>query len=251
MFLAISVLPTPFGPITITLVASLRKSRDISASMAARSQRLGHFQSKSQRGLKRPIWASLKRRSKPRRARSCSSQSRRDGTQPSATASVQCASKPCSCSALARVRRISRSVLIGCVLQLVIAVEGMRPYRRILCPHVIGQVGDDGRKLLVLLATALESQAHGVGMGHIALEGFGDSGFEFGCAVACQQAHQGGGDGAEVVAALSGAHQQDLAGRRGLSELIGGAVTVGGALLLDQRVNMRGILDLRALIVAA
>ena len=43
--------------------------------MAARSQRLGQFQSKSHSGLKRPIWAACSRRSRLRRARSCSSQS--------------------------------------------------------------------------------------------------------------------------------------------------------------------------------
>ena len=39
----------------MALVASLRKSSAISASKAARSQRLGQVQSKSQSGLKRPI----------------------------------------------------------------------------------------------------------------------------------------------------------------------------------------------------
>ena len=37
--------------------------------MAARSQRLGQFQSKSQSGLKRPIWAVFSRRSRLRQAR--------------------------------------------------------------------------------------------------------------------------------------------------------------------------------------
>jgi hypothetical protein len=46
---------------------------DINAAKVARSQRLGHVQSKSQTALKRPIWASWRRRSRLRRARSCSS----------------------------------------------------------------------------------------------------------------------------------------------------------------------------------
>ena len=48
-------LPTPLGPTRMALVASLRKSSAIRASKAARSQRLGQVQSKSQSGLKRPI----------------------------------------------------------------------------------------------------------------------------------------------------------------------------------------------------
>src|SRR5208337_1632582 len=55
MFCARVDLPTPLGPTTTILAASLRKSSAISASMAARSQRLGQFQSKSHNGLKRPI----------------------------------------------------------------------------------------------------------------------------------------------------------------------------------------------------
>ena len=48
-------LPMPLGPANTTLLASLRKSSDISASMPARSQLLGQSQSKSHKGLKRPI----------------------------------------------------------------------------------------------------------------------------------------------------------------------------------------------------
>src|SRR5215472_12904586 len=88
-------------------------------------------------------------------------------------------------------------------------------------------------------------------MRHIALERFGDGGFEFGGTVALQEAHQGGGDGAEIVAALGGAHEQDLARRRGLSEVVGGPMTASSALLAYQLVDMRGILDLCALVVAA
>src|SRR5580700_8132224 len=46
--------PTPFGPTSTALVASLRKSRHISASKLARSIAVGQFQSKSHKGLKRP-----------------------------------------------------------------------------------------------------------------------------------------------------------------------------------------------------
>ena len=82
MLRAMVDLPTPLGPTTTALPASLRKSSAISASMAARSQRVGHDQSKSASGLKRPILASLSRRSRLRRARSVSSQSSKVAAQP-------------------------------------------------------------------------------------------------------------------------------------------------------------------------
>src|SRR5215472_4304300 len=89
MFWAIIDLPTPFGPTSTTLVASLRNSSVISVSMATRSQRLGQAQSKSQSALKRPIWAVRNRRSRLRRARSCSSQPSNDVTQVSLAISPQ------------------------------------------------------------------------------------------------------------------------------------------------------------------
>src|SRR5271165_6585991 len=99
MFCARVDLPTPFGPTTTILAASLRKSSAISASMAARSQRLGQFKSKSHNGLKRPIWALRSRRSRPRLARCRSSQSSSGATQASVATSGQCATRPCRCSA--------------------------------------------------------------------------------------------------------------------------------------------------------
>ncbi|HME22401.1 MAG TPA: hypothetical protein VKI44_13840 [Acetobacteraceae bacterium] len=48
-------------------------------------------------------------------------------------------------------------------------------------------------------------------------------------AVAFEQPHQGCGDGAEIGAALGGAHEQGLAGGRGLSQAVGGAMLTGGA----------------------
>ena len=74
---------------------------------------------------------------------------------------------------------------------------------------------------------------------------------QIGGAVAIEQPHQGGGDGTEIGAALGGAHQQALAGRSRLGEAIGGAMLASGALMLDQRLDMGGILDLRSLVVAA
>jgi len=53
----------------------------------------GQFQSKSQSGLKRPIRASFKRRSRLRRCRSCSSQASSVATQSAAITCGQCANR--------------------------------------------------------------------------------------------------------------------------------------------------------------
>src|SRR4051794_4484873 len=250
MFCANVDLPTPLGPTRTTLVASARKSSAISASMAARSQRLGQAQSKSQSGLKRPICASFSRRSRLRRRRSCSSQSRSGATQPEATASGQWASKPCRCSASARARRVSAS-FIDCVLELVIESKRVRLHRRVAGLHVGGQLDGDRRGLTTLLAPAFECEADGIGMRYVTLECLTDGGLQLGSAVAVQQPCQPVGDGTEVGAALGGPHEQVLAGRSDLGEAVGGAVLPRGALVRDQGLEVAVLLDLRALVVAA
>src|SRR6516225_209023 len=167
--------PTPFGPTRTTLVASLRKSSDISASTAARSQRLGQFQSKSQIGLKRPMRAWRKRRSRLRRARSCSSQSMRVCTQLSVAACVQCARRPLRLSALARTSKVSR-LFIDWLLELVIGFEAVRGDVGIARLDVGRQIEGDVRRGLTLFAALLKRQAHRIGMGHTTCERFADGG---------------------------------------------------------------------------
>src|SRR5215470_9408792 len=170
MFWAIIVLPSPLGATRTTLLGSLRNSSDMSASIAPRSHCLGQAQSKSLKGLKAPIWASAKRRSSERRARSCSSQSRRVGTHAASSISCQWASRPLRCKALARACRGSRSVLIGDLLEFVVGVEAVRDDGRILRPHMLGQGDGDGGRGLALLTAPLEDQAHGIGVRHVTLE---------------------------------------------------------------------------------
>ena len=67
------------------------------------------------------------------------------------------------------------------------------------------QVEGDGRGLLALLAVVIECQTHRVGVRHAALQRLADRGIEFGGAIAVEQAQQGRGDGAEIVAAGGGA----------------------------------------------
>src|SRR5262245_16502515 len=251
MFWAIIVLPSPLGATKTTLLGSLRNSSDMSASIATRSHCLGQAQSKSLRGLKGPIWASAKRRSSERRARSCSSQSRRVGSHAASSTSCQWASRPLRCRALARTCKGSRSVLIGGLLEFVIGGEIVGPHGAILGLDVLGQGHGDGGRLLALFAPALEDEAHGIGVRHVALEGLENRGLELCGAVAGQELHQGRGDAAEIAAALGGANEQTLDCWDRGSEMIGGAVTAGGMLLCHQCRDVRTILDLGTLIEGA
>ena len=104
---------------------------------------------------------------------------------------------------------------------------------------------------MALLAAALERYTHRVGMRHAALERLADRGIELCGPIALEQPKQGGGDRSEIVAALGGAQQQSLARRRDLGETVGAAITAGGTLVRDQSLDMRAILDLGALVVAA
>lgn len=72
-------------------------SSDIKPSIAPRSQRVGHFQSKSASGLKRPVRASFSRRSRLRRVRSSSSHPTSFATQSAVAIPGQCATTPFRC----------------------------------------------------------------------------------------------------------------------------------------------------------
>ena len=109
----------------------------------------------------------------------------------------------------------------------------------------------DGGCLAALLTAAFEGEAHGVRVRHIAGQRLGDGGLQFGRAVAVEQPLQTDSDGTEVGATLSSADQQVRGGRHRLRQAIRGTVPAGRMLLLLQGLDMRGVLDLRPLVVAA
>src|SRR5215469_3249868 len=223
MFCASVDLPVPFGPTNTTLLLSVRKLSESSASMAARSIRLGQVQSKSHNGLKRPICAACKRRSRLRWVRSCSSHPSRVSTQPASVASDQCASRPCKRSDWARARRCSKLVIVG-VPQLVIGIELVRSNRRVATPDMFGQHDRDWRLLLPLLAATLEREAYCVGMRHVLCQSLVDGCLQLSGAIAIQEPQQGSGDGAEIATSLRGGAQQYLARRRRVGQAIGRTV---------------------------
>jgi hypothetical protein len=130
------------------------------------------------------------------------------------------------------------------ILQVVIGLEGMRPHGHVARLHMGRQRHGDRRDLLAVFAAALQRQAHGIWMWHIAIERRHDGRLQLGSPVASQQTHQGGRDGAEIGTPFGGANQQSLAGGSRVGEMIGSAVVVRLAFLLDQGLNMGGILDL-------
>ena len=83
-------------------------------------------------------------------------------------------------------------------------------------------------------------------MRHVAHQRLEDGILHGGGAVAFEQAHQRGGDGPQIAAALGGAVEQGLAGGDRLRAAVGGAVLTRGALVVDQRLDMGGVFDLRA-----
>src|ERR1700692_3212990 len=243
MFWAIVDLPTPFGPTSTTLVASLRNSSVISASTAARSQRLGQDQLKSQSGLNRPMWAERARRSRPRRARSCSSQPSNGMSQGSAATSFQCASSPCKLSAAALARCVSGSV-IGWVLELIIGFERMWLHRRVAVAHMRGQHHGDGRIAALLLSLTLQREADRVRVRHIAFQRLEDGGLHRGGIVTVEQPQQTGCDGAETAAAFGRAFEQGLAGGHSARETIVAAMLACRVFEINQRLDVGGLFDL-------
>src|SRR6202167_1761061 len=151
--------------------------------MAGLSHFFGHVQSKSHSGLKRPICASLRRRSRLRRARSCSSHSMRVWSHPAAVASCQWASRPWRHSALALACRASR-LFIGRPLDLVIEFEPGRSDRNVARLDMLGQIDGDGRQLWAIRATPLKCEADSTWVWDVAVECLDDGGLQLGGAVA-------------------------------------------------------------------
>ena len=142
--------------------------------------------------------------------------------------------------------RASR-LFIGRPLELVIEFEPGRSNRNVACLDMLGQIDGDGRRLLAIMATSFKCEADGTWVWHVAVERLDDGDLQLGSAVAIQEPQHGAGDGPEIAAALGGADQQDLAGGRRMREAVGAAVIVGGVFLLDQSLDMGGVLDLGAL----
>jgi hypothetical protein len=136
-------------------------------------------------------------------------------------------------------------------LELIVGFEGMRLHRGVACLQMRGQFDADRRWLTALLAPARKGKPNSIWVRHPPLQRFEDGGLHL-CSIGLrQQAHQRGGDGAEIGAAFGGADQQGLTGRSSLHQTIGGAVLTRGALLFDQCLDVAGKLDLRVAIVAA
>ena len=121
----------------------------------------------------------------------------------------------------------------------------MRLHSGVACLQMRRQFDADRRWLTALLAPPCEGQTHGVRMRHTTLQRLEDRGLHLGGISLRQQAHQCGGDGAEIGAAFGGADQQGLAGGSRVDQAISGAVPTGGCFLFDQRRDVAGKLDLR------
>ena len=146
-----------------------------------------------------------------------------------------------------------RQRVIGWSFEPVVGVERVRAHRRIAVAHVLGQqrTATGGGWPRWLLAPALQRQAHGVGMRHVARQRLEDGGLQLGGAVAIEQAQQRRGDRAQVGAARGGAREQvRLAGaacaRRSVARCWRAA-----RLCSTSACDMGGVLDLRAAVLAA
>lgn len=127
----------------------------------------------------------------------------------------------------------------------------MRLHWRISGLHMGWHDDGDGWFLATLQAAPFEGQAHRIRMRHIAGERVENGGLQFGSIAALEQAEQSGRDGAEIGTAFGGTSEQYLAGGCGLCELVGRAMLVGRVFFAGERFDMRGIFDLRTLVIAA
>src|ERR1044072_3509975 len=106
------------------------------------------------------MWAAWMRRARPREARSCSSQSRRVGTQESFFTSSRWASRPCRPRAVARLVKDSARVIFVLLFEVegIVGGQGMRGDQDGAQRGIIGQMDADGRRQRELTLFLIEQE---------------------------------------------------------------------------------------------
>ena len=121
--------------------------------------------------------------------------------------------------------------------ELVIGVEAVRLHGAITVFDMVGQTHSHRRGRAALLASALQRQAHGIGVRHTALDRIAHRRLEFSAAIAIEQAQQRGSDGAQILATLSGTDEQLPAGGGGVRSERRPSVAVVDGLIDRNRVT--------------
>ena len=121
----------------------------------------------------------------------------------------------------------------------------------VFCADMFGQINGHRRWCLTGLSAPFERDAHRIGMRRSVRECVFDGGLQFGWTEAIEQPQQFQGDGAQITAARSRAHEELLAGRHGVGEAIGTAMISRLVLAGNEFGNVALIFDLSSAIVAA
>ena len=126
----------------------------------------------------------------------------------------------------------------------------MRTDGEIAHARILGQRHGDGRGCPALGAVQIDEVAHGGQMHGILGEGGGDGRIERCGAVGIEQFDEPSGEGAEVHAAHGGELQEPRGARGGVVQPVSCPMGAPGAFPRFQRLDVAGLLDLRAAIVA-
>ena len=115
----------------------------------------------------------------------------------------------------------------------------------------LGEIDRNRRRQFARFPAAIEDATHGIGMRSTVAESIKDRFLQFGRAVMLQELHHGCGERTEIIIACRGADQQVAAGWHGLDEPVRRALPASGALVFSKGLDVCGVLDQGALIVAA
>src|SRR5580658_10137180 len=259
-FCAIIVFARPCGATSTMLRASAMKPTSRARSTMPRSILVGQAQSKSAIGLKRPMWLSVKRRSRLRLAWSLSSRS----TMCSSSCTglhrslVARATRSSSSAPVARSprshRRWARSLMV--VLRLgpgepVVATERVRRDPEVARAGVVGPRVLEGRRRARRALRLIEDVRDRLGRERAAPEGIGDRRVEGWSAESVQELEQPRGVASEVPAAQRDGTEEGLGVSAGRAEPVTPAELVRVALSLGEGGEVRGVLhDLKVIVGA-
>src|SRR5277367_6753399 len=260
-FCAIIVLARPCGATSTMLRASAMKPTVRARSTISRSILVGQPQSKSAIGLKRPMWLSVKRRSRLRltwsfssRSTTCSSSCTGLHRSLVARATRSSSSAPVARSPRSR-RRWARSLMVALRLgsgEPVVATERMRRDPEVTRPRVLGQRVLEGRQRPRGALRLIEHVRDRLGRERAAPESVGDRRVEGHRTESVEELEQPRGGAPEVPAAQSNGAEKRLGVSADRAEPIAPAELVRVALVLGEGREVRRLLhDLKAVVGAA
>src|SRR6266540_2216813 len=261
MFLAIMVLPRPLEPSRTRLRPSRMNSRVSARSRRSRSTFLGQFQSKSARGLKRPMRARCSRPCKLRRvfsicsSRAISSRICAGDQRPLVARARKSSSDAPTAERPTLVSRLARSVAFVVIVivarEFIVGLRGMGFDVEVLEIGTAGEIDGKGRSALGLTSALAEDVDDGADTRGLPGLSLFHGQAQLLCSIVVEQEEESFRGERHRLAALESRLQERLRTGHRSDQPRTGTRSPRSPLLREKRLDVGGVLDAPVTVVAA